>query len=161
EMGAQLRGQSKSLLVVVRSTLVPGTMRSVVLPLLEKVSGMKAGHHLDLVFHPEFLREGSSVKDFYNPPRIVVGERVPGSADLLLSLYEGFAAPVFRTTYETAEMVKFCDNIFHALKITFANEIAHFCRAYAIDSREVMDIFCSDTQLNLSAKYLRPGFAFG
>jgi GDP-mannose 6-dehydrogenase len=161
EIGTSLPGRSRPLLVVVRSTLLPGTMRSLVLPMLEKASGKKAGREFELVFHPEFLREGSSVKDFYDPPKIVVGERTSGNADLLLKLYERFTAPIFRTSYEVAEMVKYTDNIFHALKITFANEIGQFCRVHGIDAREVMDIFCSDTKLNLSANYLRPGFAFG
>ena len=127
--------------------MLPGTMRSLVLPLLTDKSGGAPGVKLDVVFHPEFLREGTSIKDFYDPPKIVVGERAPGAADRLMELYAGFTAPVFRVSYEAAEMVKYCDNIFHALKITFANEIGQFCHAQGIDSREVMDIFCSDTKL--------------
>jgi GDP-mannose 6-dehydrogenase len=141
--------------------MLPGTMRSLAVPRLEAATGAPAGQHFEAIFHPEFLREGSSVTDFYDPPKIVVGERTPGTADLLLSLYDGFKAPVFRVGYEAAEMVKYCDNIFHALKITFANEIGQFCQSLGIDSREVMDVFCADTKLNLSPKYLRPGFAFG
>lgn len=161
QIGEQLRARSKPFLVVLRSTMLPGTMRSLVLPLLAEKSGSAPGAKFDVVFHPEFLREGTSIKDFYDPPKIVVGERAPGAADRLMELYAGFTAPVFRVSYEVAEMVKYCDNIFHALKITFANEIGQFCHALGIDSREVMDIFCSDTKLNLSPKYLRPGFAFG
>jgi GDP-mannose 6-dehydrogenase len=161
QIGEQLRARSKPFLVVLRSTMLPGTMRSLVLPLLTEQSGSAPGAKFDVVFHPEFLREGTSIKDFYDPPKIVVGERAPGAADQLMELYAGFTAPVFRVSYEAAEMVKYCDNIFHALKITFANEIGQFCHSLGIDSREVMDIFCSDTKLNLSPKYLRPGFAFG
>jgi GDP-mannose 6-dehydrogenase len=161
QIGEQLRGRTRPFLVVLRSTMLPGTMRSLVLPLLTDKAGAAAGTSFDVVFHPEFLREGTSIKDFYDPPKIVVGERAPGAADPLLALYTGFTAPVFRVSFEAAEMVKYCDNIFHALKITFANEIGQFCHALGIDSREVMEIFCSDTKLNLSPKYLRPGFAFG
>jgi GDP-mannose 6-dehydrogenase len=133
----------------------------VVIPAVEKGAEGQLDDKCEVVFHPEFLREGTSVKDFYDPPKIVVGERVPGAGKRLLELYRGFTAPVFCTSYEVAEMVKYSDNIFHALKITFANEIGQFCHAHGVDSREVMDIFCSDTKLNLSPRYLRPGFAFG
>jgi GDP-mannose 6-dehydrogenase len=161
QIGEQLRGRTRPFLIVLRSTMLPGTMRSLVLPLLTEKAGAAPGTGFDVVFHPEFLREGTSIKDFYDPPKIVVGERAPGAADPLLALYTGFTAPVFRVSFEAAEMVKYCDNIFHALKITFANEIGQFCHALGVDSREVMEIFCSDTKLNLSPKYLRPGFAFG
>lgn len=161
EIGGQLGKRTSPLLVVIRSTLLPGTMRSLVVKTLVETSGSQPGEKFEAAFHPEFLREGSSVQDYYDPPRIVVGERVRGTAEKLLSLYENFTARVFRTSYETAEMVKYCDNMFHALKIAFANEIGAFCRAQGVDGREVMEIFCSDTKLNLSPKYLRPGFAFG
>lgn len=161
QIGKAIRECSHSVLIVVRSTMLPGSTRNIVLPLLEASSGTDAGKSFELVFHPEFLREGTSVRDFYDPPKIVVGERMPGTADSLLQLYTGLATPVFRVSYEVAEMAKYCDNIFHAVKVTFANEIGIFCHAKGIDSRMVMDIFCSDSKLNLSPKYLRPGFAFG
>jgi len=161
QIGPLLASRAQPLPIVLRSTMLPGTMRALVVPRLEAATGAPAGQHFEALFHPEFLREGSSVADFYDPPKIVVGERVRGAADLLLSLYEAFKAPIFRVGYEAAEMVKYCDNIFHALKITFANEIGQFCQALDIDSREVMEVFCADTKLNLSPKYLRPGFAFG
>jgi GDP-mannose 6-dehydrogenase len=161
QIGPLLARRNQPLPIVLRSTMLPGTMRSLVVPRLEKATGAPAGQRFEAIFHPEFLREGTSVADFYDPPKIVVGERIPGTGDLLLSLYEGFKAPVFRVTYEAAEMVKYCDNIFHALKITFANEIGQFCQSLGIDSRGVMDVFCADTKLNISSKYLRPGFAFG
>jgi GDP-mannose 6-dehydrogenase len=161
EIGDLLAKRVSPLLVVVRSTLLPGTMRSLVLKILSEKSGSQPGEKFEALFHPEFLREGSSVKDYYDPPKIVVGERVPGTGEKLLALYKNFSVPIFRTSYETAEMVKYCDNIFHALKVTFSNEIGSFCKAQGIDSREVMDVFCHDTKLNLSPKYLRPGFAFG
>lgn len=161
QIGSIMATRSAPLLVVVRSTLLPGTMRSLVVKILSERSGSRPGDKFEAIFHPEFLREGTSVKDYYDPPKIVLGERVPGTGEKLLALYRGFTAPVFSTSYETAETVKYCDNIFHALKVTFANEIGSFCKAQDIDSREVMDIFCQDTKLNLSPKYLRPGFAFG
>jgi GDP-mannose 6-dehydrogenase len=161
QIGSIVATRATALLVVVRSTLLPGTMRSLVVKILSEKSGSQPGEKFEAVFHPEFLREGTSVKDYYDPPKIVVGERAPGTGERLLDLYKSFDAPVFRTSYETAEMVKYCDNIFHALKVTFANEVGSFCKALNVDSREVMDIFCHDTKLNLSSKYLRPGFAFG
>lgn len=161
QIGTIVATRAAPLLVVVRSTLLPGTMRALVLKILSEKSGSQPGEKFEAVFHPEFLREGSSVKDYYDPPKIVVGERVPGAGETLLGLYKNFDAPVFRTSYETAETVKYCDNIFHALKVTFANEVGSFCKAKNIDSREVLGIFCHDTKLNLSSKYLRPGFAFG
>lgn len=162
EIGAAL-GQSHktNFLVALRSTVVPGTTQKVVAPILEQSSGRALGDGYDVAFHPEFLREGSSVEDFYHPPKIVVGERVPGSSMLLQSLYETIEAPRFITTLEAAEMIKYADNAFHAVKITFANEIGLVCKSHGIDSREVMEMFCSDRQLNISAAYFRPGFAFG
>ena len=161
QIGSLLGKRKSPLLIVVRSTLLPGTTRYVVLKTLSEKSASSPGKEFEAVFHPEFLREGTSVKDYYDPPTIVVGEREPGAGKKLLELYRNFSAPVFRTSYEVAEMVKYCGNVFHALKMTFANEIGSFCYAQGISSREVMDIFCHDTKLNLSAKYLRPGFAFG
>ena len=161
QIGEALGERATPFLVAFRSTMLPGTMRSLLLPVLAEKSGGAPGQKFEALVHPEFLREGSSVKDFYDPPKIVVGERVPGAGDKLLELYANFKAPVFRTSYETAEMVKFSDNIFHALKITFANELGQFCQKHGIDSDDVMEIFCNDTKLNLSAKYLQPGFAFG
>lgn len=162
EIGSLLKGREKPVSLVYRSTMVPGTMRGRVLPILEETSEASPGEGYDVVFHPEFLREGTSVDDFYGPPKIVVGERERGSGERLLSLYgEAFGCPRILCSLETAEMVKYCDNLFHALKITFANEVGQFCHATGIDSSEVMEIFCQDTKLNISSKYLRPGFAFG
>jgi GDP-mannose 6-dehydrogenase len=161
QIGTLIGKRTSPLLVVVRSTLIPGTMRSLVLKILSEKSGSAPGEKFEAIFHPEFLREGSSVKDYYDPPTIVVGERAPGAGKKLLDLYNDFRAPVFSTSYEVAETVKYCGNLFHALKITFANEIGSFCQAHGVDSREVMEIFCHDSKLNLSEKYLRPGFAFG
>jgi len=161
EIGELIKSRTRPFLFVLRSTVLPGTVGSIVIPELEKSSNRTIGDGIDVLFHPEFLREGTAVKDYYNPPKIVVGERGSSAAQQVLDLYDGIESPRFVTSIEVAEMVKYADNAFHAVKITFANEIGRFCEAHAIDSREVMDLFCADTKLNISTKYLRPGFAFG
>jgi GDP-mannose 6-dehydrogenase len=161
EIGHVLRNSGDRPLLVLRSTCLPGTTANRVIPLLEKQSGLKAGKDIQVVFHPEFLREGSAVKDFDDPPKIVVGEAHPGAGDLLLSIYEKYNAPRFRLTLEEAEMVKYCNNLFHALKITFANEVAAIAKSAGADARKIADVYCADTQSNISPRYLRPGFAFG
>ena len=155
------KNQKRDFVFVLRSTVLPGTTRNLVIPALERASGRRAGDGYDVAFYPEFLREGSSVEDFYHPPKIVVGERVAGACAQLSTLYKDIQAPVFVTALEVAEMIKYTDNAFHAVKITFANEIGRMCRALGVDSRDVMKIFCADTQLNISPVYFRPGFAFG
>ncbi len=148
-------------LVVLRSTVLPGSMDGKVIPVLEEASGLKCGEDFDAVIHPEFLRESTAIADFDDPPKIVVGEQIPGAGDPLWELYKGFDAPFYRISLREAEMVKYCDNLFHALKITFANEMGAIARKAGLDSRRVAEVFCSDTKLNISPKYLRPGFAFG
>jgi GDP-mannose 6-dehydrogenase len=161
EIGAALRDGGRRYVVVVRSTALPGTTREVVLPRLEQSSGKKAGVDFGICYHPEFLREGSSVADFAHPPKIVVGATDPVSAEALLSLYRHMDAPVVSSTIDTAEMVKYADNCWHAIKVAFGNEIGTICKKVGLDGRAVMEIFCRDQKLNLSEKYLRPGFAFG
>lgn len=161
EIGEILKDIPNRPTIVVRSTCLPGTMENVIRPLLEATSGLEVDKDIDLVFHPEFLREGTAVEDFKNPPKIVVGENREGASDTLLSLYEGYDAPVFRLNYGEAEMVKYCDNIFHALKITFANEVASISNFVGIDSRKVAEVYCADKKLNISPTYLSPGFAYG
>lgn len=160
-IGRQLRGRARPFLLVLRSTILPGTTRSLVIPSLETHSRRAIGDGYDVVYHPEFLREGTSVHDFYNPPKIVVGERIPGVGRSVFQLYDGMDSPRFSTSIEVAEAVKYADNAFHALKIAFTNEIGRFCGTQGIDSRKVMNLLCADTKLNISAKYLRPGYAFG
>lgn len=161
EIGQALRGLPDRPLIVLRSTVLPGTTRQRVIPALEEASGLKAGRDIHVVFHPEFLREGSAVYDFDNPPKIVVGEAHGGAGDRLMQIYEKYQAPRFRTELEVAEMVKYSDNLFHAVKVIFANEVGAIARAVGADARQVADIFCSDTKLNINPYYLRPGFAFG
>jgi GDP-mannose 6-dehydrogenase len=161
EIGAALKEKHGFHLVVVRSTILPGTMRDVVIPTLEHASGKVAGKDFGVCNNPEFLREGTAVWDYRNPPKTVIGETDHRSGDILAQLYSGLDAPLIRTTIETAEMVKYVDNVWHALKVTFANEIGNICKPLSIDSHKVMEIFCKDTKLNLSPYYLKPGFAFG
>jgi len=161
QIGAALRVHPGAPVVVVRSTLLPGTMRELVIPTLEASSGRHAGTDFGVCVNPEFLREGTAVHDYLNPPKTVIGELTRASGDVLASLYAGIPAPLIRTDIETAEMVKYADNAWHALKVGFANEIGNLCKALQMDSHRVMEIFCQDTKLNLSSCYLRPGFAFG
>ena len=147
--------------VVIRSTMLPGTMRGTVIPALESSSGLKAGEDFGLCINPEFLREGTAVYDYFHPPKTVVGQIDAASGDVLAKLYGHLPCPLIRTDYETAEMVKYADNTWHALKVAFANEIGNICKGLGLDSHKLMDIFCQDTKLNLSPYYLKPGFAFG
>ncbi|HEX7081034.1 MAG TPA: nucleotide sugar dehydrogenase [Gammaproteobacteria bacterium] len=161
QIGRELRRKSAFHTVVVRSTMLPGSMRGLVIPTLEEFARKRAGIEFGVCINPEFLREGSAVHDFHHPPKTVIGELDAASGDAALALYAHIDAPVVRTDIETAEMVKYTDNVWHALKIGFANEIGNICKALGIDAHRVMDIFCRDTKLNLSPYYLKPGFAFG
>lgn len=161
EIGAGLRDKAEFHVVVARSTMLPGSMRDLVIPTLEKYSGKRAGIDFGVCNNPEFLREGTAVYDYYHPPKTVIGETDDRSGDILATLYAGLDAPLIRTDVETAEMVKYTDNVWHALKVGFSNEIGNISKAVGIDGHKVMDIFCQDTKLNLSPYYLKPGFAFG
>jgi GDP-mannose 6-dehydrogenase len=161
QIGDGLRGHGGAPVVAIRSTVLPGTIREVVIPALELRSGRRAGVEFGVCVNPEFLREGTAVHDYFHPPKTVIGELNQASGDLLASLYAPLGAPLVRTDIETAEMVKYADNAWHALKVGFANEIGNVCKALQVDSHRVMDIFCQDSKLNLSPYYLKPGFAFG
>jgi GDP-mannose 6-dehydrogenase len=161
QIGSALATRPSRLTVVIRSTVLPGTMSSLVIPALENASGKKAGKDFGLCMHPEFLREGTSIYDFYHPPKTVIGEIDRESGEALAGLYHGMEGPMIRTSLNVAEMVKYADNCFHGLKVAFANEIGNVCKEAGIDSHKVMEIFCQDTKLNLSPYYLKPGFAFG
>jgi len=160
-IGKALRNKSARHTVVNRSTILPGTMHGIVIPTLEEYSGKKAGEGFGVCHNPEFLREGSAVKDFNFPPKTVIGEFDAASGDLLASLYAKLDPPLIRTDLQTSEMVKYVDNSWHALKIGFANEIGNLCKSLSVDAHEVMNIFCQDKKLNISPAYLSPGFAFG
>ena len=147
--------------IVLRSTVPPGTTEDRILPILEAAAGRRVGDRLSLVFNPEFLREGSSVKDFHQPPQTVVGSLDDAGYEVMERMYAGLPGAFVRTSCKDAESVKYLCNVFHALKIVFANEAGAVLKACGLDSREVLRIFCQDTQLNISPAYLRPGFAFG
>ncbi len=161
QIGEEIKKKDTYHTVVIRSTVLPGTVETVVRPAVEEHSGKKAGDGFGLCFHPEFLREGTSVKDFREPPKIVIGADDSRAADALAQLYDSFDVPVTRTSIGAAEMVKYADNCFHALKVVFGNEIGLISKQLGIDSHEVMTIFCQDRKLNISPAYLMPGFAYG
>lgn len=161
QIGAALADIDRYFVVVIRSTVLPGTVEQLVIPILEAQSGKIGGRDFGVCMVPEFLREGTSVKDFFNPPRTVIGELECRSGETVTALFDGIEAPLIRTTIRVAESLKYADNSFHALKVTFANEIGNICKSAGCDSHEVMKIFCMDNKLNLSPYYLKPGFAFG
>ena len=161
QIGETLRTIDRWHTIVIRSTVLPGTMDGTVIPALERASGKQFGKDFGACSNPEFLREGSSIKDFYAPPFTLIGAHEPRSADAVRALYDGIDAPVHVAAMGVAETVKYACNSFHAVKVTFANEIGGICKAVGVDSHEVMRIFCEDTKLNISPAYLRPGFAFG
>jgi GDP-mannose 6-dehydrogenase len=161
QIGTALADQGRWHTVVFRSTMLPGTCTDLLVPILEKASGLTAGVDFGVAVNPEFLREGSSVRDFFAPPKTVIGEFDTRSGDMVASLYAGLPGEVFRVPIPVAEMAKYADNSFHGLKIAFANEIGAVCRVLGIDSHQMMDVFLADRKLNISPAYLRPGFAFG
>lgn len=160
-IGQVLRNKTGHHTIVLRSTVQPGTTEDRILPLLLGSSGRRLGDDLSLVFNPEFLREGSSVKDFHNPPQTVVGSVEEKGYAVMEEMYRGIPGAFVKTSCRNAESVKYLCNVFHALKIVFANEAGSVLKACGLDGREVMKIFCQDTHLNISPVYLRPGFAFG
>lgn len=161
QLGALLRGCRNFPVVVLRSTVPPGTTDTVVAPLLEKASGSPVNAIFGLCFMPEFLREGSSVRDYYNPPFTIVGSDSARAVDVVRELFGGFPGEFIATATRNAEMVKLACNAFHALKVSFANEIGRLGRSLGVDSRAVMDLVCRDRSLNISPAYLRPGYAYG
>lgn len=161
EIGTGLADKQGYHVVIVRSTVLPGSTEERFIPLLEQYSGKRAGPDFGVCVNPEFLREGSAVADFYDPGLIIIGELDRRSGEVVEALYVGIKASTLCTAIRTAEMIKYANNAFHALKVTFANEIGVMSKAHGIDGREVMETLCQDTRLNISPAYLRPGFAFG
>jgi GDP-mannose 6-dehydrogenase len=161
EIGRGMKMSDRYHTVVMRSTVFSGITRSQVLPILEEHSGKKAGVDFGLAMNPEFLRETTAVKDFYQPPLTVIGEIDTRSGDAVAALYDGIEAPIHRIALEDAEVLKVVNNAFHALKVGFANEIGRLCDSIGVDSHTIMRLLCADTKLNISPKYLKPGFAFG
>jgi GDP-mannose 6-dehydrogenase len=161
EIGVALRDRAAYFTVVIRSTVTPGTTRSVVVPALEAASGKRAGDDFGVCMNPEFLREGSAVHDFYHPPKVVIGATDRRACDELTPIAARGEARVFHTELDVAEMTKYADNAWHALKVAFANEIGAISKAHGLDGRKVMEVFCADEKLNIAPAYLKPGFAFG
>lgn len=161
QIGATIKDLTRSHTVVLRSTLLPGTTRRELLPRLEQFSGKSEGNGFQIAYNPEFLREGSAVSDFFGPPKTVIGAEREAAAKQVADLYKGLPGPFHVTKIEEAELVKYADNSFHAVKVVFGNEIGAIAKSVGVDSHRVMEIFCSDTKLNLSPYYLKPGFAFG
>ena len=161
QLGDALRGIEKYQVVNVRSTVPPGTIRGKVLPLLKERSGREVGQELGLAMNPEFLREGTSIQDYDRAPFDICGALDARTSDVVQSLYASKSRPFYATTLETAEMVKYVNNAFHAMKVTFANEVGRMAKTVGVDSLEVMRLVCKDQRLNISPAYLRPGMAFG
>lgn len=150
----------KHFVVMTRSTSLPH-VHQLIIDILEKSSGRKMGQGIGYVCHPEFLREGVAVDDFYHPPKVVFGSTDPVTTEVCRTMYPKIDAPTFHVEPQVAAMIKYADNCFHALKVTFGNEIGLICKELGVDSHKVMDVFCADQKLNISPKYLKPGFAFG
>jgi GDP-mannose 6-dehydrogenase len=161
QIGQAIAATPGYLVVAVRSTVPPGTVEQEIVPILERQSGKRAGVDFGVCMVPEFLREGSSVTDFFDPPKTVIGQLDERSGDTVAEVFKKIPGPVVRARLSVAEMLKYADNAFHALKVTFANEIGNIAKEVGCDSHAVMKIFCMDTKLNLSPYYLKPGFAFG
>ena len=161
EIGSALRRKRGRHTVVLRSTVLPGTTDSVVLPILERCSEKQAGADFAVCYNPEFMREGSAVADFFDPPCTVLGSRDPAELAPLLAIYRNLPGRVFEVQIAVAEMVKYVSNLYHAVKVGFANEIGTLCQRFGLDTQVITEVFTSDKKLNISAAYLRPGFAFG
>ena len=161
DIGTALKYKNEFHVVVIRSTILPGSTEKVLIPILEKASEKKSSVDFGVCVNPEFMREGQAIYDFFNPERIVIGECDKTSGDCVAEIYDDVDATIIRTDIKTSEMVKYVDNTFHAIKVTFANEIGSVCKKLGIDAHELMNIFYMDKKLNLSPYYFKPGFAFG
>jgi GDP-mannose 6-dehydrogenase len=161
DIGEAIKCKNEFHVICIRSTLPSGTTRNVLVPIIEEHSCKKVGIDFGICFNPEFLRETTAVDDFFNPTRTVIGKYDERGAKCLESVYADIQAPIIQTSLEVAEMTKYVENSWHALKICFGNEIGSLCNQLGIDSLELMDIFCQDTKLNISTHYLKPGFSFG
>ena len=160
QIGKALKNKNEFHIAVIRSTVLPGTNQKVG-EIIAENSGKKRNKDFAVISNPEFLREGSAVKDYYNPPVTVIGTENEFAAERMIEMYKGINAPIEQTSIEIAELIKYVNNSFHALKVSFANEVGNICKKMNIDSHKLMNLFCMDKQLNLSSYYLKPGFAFG
>jgi GDP-mannose 6-dehydrogenase len=161
QIGEALAAIDEFKIIAIRSTLLPGSMQSVVIPTLEQASGKRAGEHFGICINPEFLREGTAIYDYDHPPKTVIGVDHECAAAAVRAIYAKLEAPMIVADLRTPEMVKYVDNSWHALKVTFANELGRVAKAMNVHRRTLMHLFCMDTKLNISPTYLRPGFAFG
>ena len=161
EIGSVLKGLRRYHIVVIRSTMMPGTTEEVVIPIIEKASSKKAFKDFGVLVNPEFMREGNSIEDFYAPAKVIVGSMKKKDEKVLRSIYGSIKAPFISTDFKTAEFSKYLDNVFHGLKIVFANEIGAFSKRFGLDGKKAMEILCMDKKSNISGMYLKPGFAFG
>lgn len=161
EAVAALPERADQLVIVIRSTVPPGTLEETIIPALTEAAGAPPGGRYEIAFNPEFLRESSAIEDYYAPAKIVIGEREPGITDRLRRIYDSIDAPLFELPFAAAEMIKLTDNAFHALKVAFGNEVGRLALDLGVDPQPVMDAFLADRKLNISPSYLRPGGAFG
>ena len=161
EIGQVLRKKDSFHLIVLRSTVLPGTAETIVIPTLEKASGRKMGKDFGVCVNPEFMREGTAVVDFLEPSITIIGASDPAHSRVLRELYSWVPGKVFETSFRSAEMVKYVCNAWHAVKVAFANEVGTMAKSLGVDAEAVVEIFSADTKLNISPSYLKPGFAFG
>jgi GDP-mannose 6-dehydrogenase len=161
EIGETLKKKDSFHLIVLRSTVLPGTAESIVVPALEKASGKRMGPEFGVCVNPEFMREGTAVNDFLEPSMTVIGASEPGHSRMLRELYAWAPGSIFETSFRSAEMVKYVCNAWHATKVSFANEVGALAKELGVDAESVVEIFLADTKLNISSSYLKPGFAFG
>lgn len=160
-IGTALRDRVRPFIVVLRSTVLPNAVEDELIPILRKASGKHLGADLSFCYNPEFLREGTAIRDFYGAPMVVIGHSSDWAANAVAEMYSRVSAPVLRTDIATACLLKYVCNVFHALKVTFANEVGHLSEAFGVDGRRLMEMVCLDTKLNIAPAYLKPGFAFG
>jgi GDP-mannose 6-dehydrogenase len=157
----ELQQSNRYYVVALRSTVLPNAIENELVPLLERNSFKSVGEQIGFVYNPEFLREGMALKDFHDAPWTIIGASDAKAGDIVADLYKSVESPIVRTDLKTAALVKYFSNAFHALKVVFGNEVGALCRELGVDGSEMMGVFCQDSKLNISARYLRPGFAFG
>src|SRR5215469_1203591 len=161
QIGGALKKKNSFHLVVLRSTVLPGTAETLVVPVLERASGKRMGTEFGVCVNPEFMREGTAVADFMEPSMTVIGSVDANHSAVLRELYAWAPGRLFETSFRSAEMVKYVCNAWHAVKVSFANEMGTLAKTLGVDAEAVIEIFTADNKLNISPSYLKPGFAFG